>query len=307
MFVSRRGALGFLGGAAASSQAGAAGASDYIHDGDPLVEDIGAAERIGAADALRTIAQEATASACFLFHGVDPEASRAVLRDARKKFRRNYDAILLGNPAMNIIGREERLRTLTLLQELEAAWGNVDPLLEDLLAQPEDADALKSVRAESVAVFDATDHLVVQIAGQYSNPVELIQRDAVLIDISGRQARLMQEIAGHACAIWESENSALAKEALRSTMGTFNQSLTGLRHGLPALGLKPAPTQEIADKLDRVIDAWGETRGLLDTLLAGKIFSEDARADLFARMNTKSKQLEDLARAYVALAKQSHP
>lgn len=303
MTVSRRVALGFLGGVAVGATSAPAGQGDYIHDGDPLIEDIGAAERIGAADALRTIAQEAAASACFLFHGVEPDASRAVLTGARKQFRRHYDAILLGNPGMNIIGREEKMQTLTVLQQLEMAWGHVDPLLQDVLDQPDNASALHNLRQSSAAVFEATDKLVGQIAGQYSNPAEVIQRDAILIDFAGRQARLLQEIASHACAIWESDDSALAKDALKASMQTFERSLHALRHGLPDLGLTAAPNQKVADAWDRVMRDWAETRGLLDTLLAGDVFPEDARADLFARMNDKTHRLEDLTRAYVALAK----
>ncbi len=303
MTVSRRVALGFLGGVAVGASSAPAGEGAYIHDGDPLIEDIGAAERIGAADALRTIAQEAAASACFLFHGVEPDASRAVLKGARKQFRRHYDAILLGNPGMNIIGREEKLQTLTMLQDLETAWGHVDPLLQDLLEKPDDAAVLQHVRQNSAEVFKVTDRLVGQIAGQYSHPAELIQRDAILIDIAGRQARLLQEIAGHACAIWESDKSTLARDALSASMQTFERSLVALRHGLPELGLVPAPTQTLTDTLDRVIGDWTETRGLLDTLLASDVFPEDARADLFMRMNEKTHRLENLAQAYVALAK----
>ena len=300
--MSRRAALGFLGGVAIGTTA-AKGGGEYFDKDKPRIEDIGAAERIGAADALRTLAQQATASACFLAHGVEAEKSRAVLVAARQEFRRNYDAVAFGNIGMNIIGQEQRSDTLAVLKNIDTAWNDVDPLLQNILENPSDPIALQSVRSNSATLFDNTNKLVSQISGQYSNPAELIQRDAILIDLAGRQGKLTQEIANYACQIWEHDSSALAKDALVNSMQAYEATLKALRHGLPELGLTPAPTKEIAQNLDGVLADWSETRPILDQMIASNSFPEASRAAFYERMQNTSNQLDLLVKSYVNQAK----
>lgn len=300
--VSRRAALGFLGGVAIGTTS-AKGGGEYFDKDKPLIEDIGAAERIGAADALRTLAQQATASACFLAHGVETEKSRAVLIAARQEFRRNYEAVTFGNIGMNIIGKESRSDTIAVLKSIDTAWNDVDPLLQNILENPSDPVALHAVRSNSAPLFASTDKLVSQIAGQYSNPAELIQRDAILINLAGRQGNLTQEIANHACEIWEQESSTLAKDALVSSMQAFEATLHALRHGLPELGLRPAPTEEIAKDLDSVLADWSKTRSLLDKMIGTASFPETSRAEFYTHMTQTSQKLELLVKSYILQAK----
>jgi hypothetical protein len=271
-----------------------------------IIEDIGAAERIEAADKLRTLSQEVSASACFYFNDIGTEDSRARMLTAQSEFRRNYDALLKGNPAMNIIGGETRRKTLEELAKIEALWIPIEAAVDLIAADREDVAALNIIKDNAASLFALTDHLVSELSGEYSNPAELLLVDVLMLDLSGRQSMLSQKISKNACKIWTREEADTARSTLIEDMQTFELGLNALRHGMEALGLKPAPTPEIADGLDAVIVAWSETRPSLDELVENGTLSEAAQAEIYEQMNKKTKTLEDITHAYVAYSKHKY-
>ncbi len=271
-----------------------------------IIEDIGAAERIEAADKLRTLSQEVSASACFYFNEIGVEDSRARMLTAQSEFRRNYDAILNGNPAMNIIGGETRRKTLEQLAAIEKLWAPMEAAVDLIAADPGDLAALNIIKDNAADLFALTDHLVSELSGEYANPAELLLSDVLLLDLSGRQSMLSQKIAKNACKVWTREEAEAAKATLVNDMQTFETGLNALRFGLDALDLKPAPTPEIATGLDAVLAAWSETRVHLDQLVASGTLEAETQAKIYQQMNEKTKTLDDITHAYVVFSKHKY-
>jgi hypothetical protein len=301
------GLLAFAGAVAATADAQASEGPDarYQLIEAQLVEDIGAAERIEAADILRTLTQEVSSASCYLFSGVDMDESRRLMIEARDKFDKNFDALLNGNASMNIIGGETRRKTIAKLERIGDLWLPMSEAVTALVADPRDAAAVKVIKTNNVPLFDLTDYLVSEISGEYSNPAELMQVDAIMLDIVGRQGMLTQKIAKNACKVWNGEQVALSTDALSRSMQTFEVSLNALMHGMPEAGVKPAPTPHIRSTLEGVVSDWGQTRPLVDELLASGDLAGEAQVSLFRRMNDKMYRLEALAHDYALYSKHS--
>ncbi|SHG67623.1 type IV pili methyl-accepting chemotaxis transducer N-terminal domain-containing protein [Marivita hallyeonensis] len=271
-----------------------------------LVDDIGAAERVEAADELRIVSQEASSAACYLFSGIEPEESRRLVIESRDIFERNLDALLNGNPSMNIIGAETRRKTIAELESLRAIWTPVSEALAALLEDANDADAVGVVKANSKLLYEKTNYLVSVISGEYSNPAELLQVDALMLDIVGRQGMYTQKIAKNACKVWNGEEVETSTQELTGAIEIFETSLNALLHGMPEAGLKAAPTPEIIDGLSGVISDWAETRTLVDTLLASGALAGDEQTALFNRMNDKMYQLKKITHDYALYSKHKY-
>ena len=271
-----------------------------------LVEDIGAAERIEAADVMRTVSQELGAAACFLYNGIDTDESRRIMLRAQERFVTNIEALIYGNPSMNIIGGETRARTIRELESILTEWAPISEASKRLDANPTDSAAVDAIKAGTFRLYDMTNHLVSEISGEYSNPAELLQVDALMLDIAGRQAMLAQIISKNACKIWTRDEQDAARDRLSESMELLDRSLNALRHGMAEVGLKPAPTPEIANALDGVIADWAQTRPELDRLLAENDLPEETRTQIFRRMNDKTSRLEDIVHQYTAFAKHQY-
>ena len=272
-----------------------------------IIEDIGAAERIAAADRLRVLSQEIAALACLSFSQVAPTDSVALVAKTRGRFRYYFDALYHGNLSLNIIGPETRPAIVTQLDGIDRLWREMSTGLALLADDAEDEAAHYLIKDNALALYSATELLVSDMVGVYSNPAELLQADALMIDIAGRQAMLTQVIANNACKIWSDDaDQDLARTDLNDAMVLFEKTLVSMRDGLPDIGLRPAPTPEIAATLDDVIEDWGETRHKLDLLMEDTPPSDDAQAEIFRRMNDKTNRLEEVIEHYTKFAKHKY-
>jgi len=271
-----------------------------------LVEDIGASERVEAAALLRVLSQEVASAACHLAKGVDPETSRALLVETKTKFTLILDALQYGNPGMNIIGGEERGKTVLKIENLRSQWLPVKAATVRLLDNGTDADALKLIKAENEAILASTFELTSELAGQYSNPAELLQTDVMLLDFAGRQALLTQKMAKISCEIWSGNRAEDRLSLLASSMQTYDLTLTALHDGMPSVGLIAAPTEEIAGALAQARTDWSVIKGKLDTLLASDSFEDDRKVALYNNLNAAMYAMEEIEHLYVKHSKHDY-
>ena len=111
-----------------------------------FADDVGGAERIEAAELLRTYTQEAAAAACFLFNGIDPETATALLLEARHGFDRRIDALLQGEESLGIIGPEPKRKTVVELEAIKADWREMAKAIDVLIDQPDSVEAIQVIK-----------------------------------------------------------------------------------------------------------------------------------------------------------------
>ena len=172
-----------------------------------MLKDVGASERVEAAALLRVLSQEAASAACHMANNIAQAEARTLMVEAKGKFSLLLDALQYGNPTLNINGEEPRKKTILKIEALREEWAPIHQAAVTLLEDPSNKDALTRIKAENEAVLASASTLTSTIAGDYSNPAELIQADVMLVDFSGRQAMLTQKMAKIACEIWAGNRS----------------------------------------------------------------------------------------------------
>lgn len=263
-----------------------------------IVSDIGASERINVAGQLSTLSQRIIGSACNLNSGVTVRESQAVLQISADQFSRIYDALLYGNRSFGILGEETRARTLRVIEELDAAW---TPLLETARATPVNADEndrIKSLAEQSDPLLETANILIAEITGQYADPVSLLQADALLIDLAGRQRMLAARMSKDVCLIASDITVDAAKNDLAESNLLFGDTLTALRNGMPSVGVRPPPTEQIADGLQFVVEEWNAIQPFLARAAAGEYLDEAERQRVYFAFLGIESRMNNVVTAY---------
>ncbi|KJZ21132.1 type IV pili methyl-accepting chemotaxis transducer N-terminal domain-containing protein [Loktanella sp. S4079] len=263
-----------------------------------IIIDMGAANRVIAADLLRTLSQEIPAATCYLYYGVDVDEARELLETSISKFDKALLALLNGDESMGIIGAEPLPRVVREIEELMATWSPIHDAAEAVLADPSNTDAVTLIFDSADVMLDKTYHLLSEIEAEYSNPVELLQSDMLLLEVSGRLAMMTQRMAYEACRIWSGDGTPELVADLVKTIGHFEAGMDALSNGLPELGIKPAPTPEIAAVLELISSDWSDIRGYLDSVIAGEELSVEVRESLYHLLAVKLHKVEELETLY---------
>jgi hypothetical protein len=268
-----------------------------------IITDYGAANRVVAADLLRTLSQEIPAAVCYLSHDVDVDEARELLGTSVAHFDLAIRALRDGNEALGIIGAERLPQVTNEINELIRVWEPIHDAALNVLSDPHDFDATAIIYASTDPMLAATYHLLVEIEAEYANPVELLQSDMLFLEVSGRMAMFTQRLAYESCRTWAGEGDEDLVADLRKTIGQFEACMSGLADGMPALGLRPAPTPEIAALLEDIAQDWSEIRSILDAVSAGDETSMDDRTALYHQLAVKLYKIEELEVLYQNYAK----
>ncbi|MEL6838642.1 MAG: type IV pili methyl-accepting chemotaxis transducer N-terminal domain-containing protein [Pseudomonadota bacterium] len=268
-----------------------------------FVEDTGAAIRIEAGDELRVVSQEVPSAVCHLHNGVAQELSAELVIEGIEKFDRMFNALMNGDPDFGIIGGEERARTLRLMEELSGLWIPVRDAAYAVHNNPADTAAVSVVYTSASDLLDKTSVLLSELEAEYSNPVELLYEDAMLLEVSGRQAMLSQRISYLACRKWSGSADDEYIGLLRTAASQYDFAMQALQNGAPELGIKPPPTEEIALALQTVADDSALIREKMSSLFDDGTLTPDRAADLYTILADKMHKLEKIAHLYAEYSK----
>ena len=268
-----------------------------------IIIDMGAANRVIAADLLRTLSQEIPAAVCYLHHNVGVDEASDLLRSSITQFDTALFALLNGDETLGIIGAERLHRVTVEIEELIATWGPIQNAALTVLDDPSDEAAVTTIFDAADTLLDATYHLLSEIEAEYSNPVELLQSDVLLLEVSGRLAMMTQRMAYEACRIWSGDGSEALIADLQKTISQFEAGMHALTNGMPELGIKPAPTPEIAHNLEFVAADWAVISGYLEAAISGAEMSIADRADLYHLLAVKLHKVEELEVLYQTYSK----
>ncbi|MEL6410777.1 MAG: type IV pili methyl-accepting chemotaxis transducer N-terminal domain-containing protein [Pseudomonadota bacterium] len=269
-----------------------------------LIEDVGAQERIKFSSKLRMLSQSIAASACHMAEGVEAKTTAAMVDASIKEFDVILTALEHGDTNLNILGAEERRKTLAKIASVKEAWAPLKkPALSFASGNVNEAD-LNSVLETNGSVLIAADALLTEISGQYANPAEMVQADAMIIKIASRQRMLAQRISKEACMLASHHEQPDTIEKLTQDIGIFEASLEALRHGMPSAGIKAPPTKEISNGLEKVEQLWLEVKPEMNKLISGKEVTLEEETHKFHSM---IKVMEEMERVVVMYSNQAKP
>lgn len=264
-----------------------------------IADKTGAAERIEIADFMVMLSQEAASAACHLHNGISPEESRQLLQEAHDDFALYLHGLIYGDETLKIANKEEDRVTLARLIEVSDLWDPISEAIERVLKDPNDKQALNLIKAQNVPLHDASVLLLSEVIGVYSNPIELLQADALLIQFSGRQATLTQKMAKESCKIWTGNRSEALIAEFEKTIGLYDATLNALLNGMPAVGIKAAPTPEIRAALTAEAERWQIVKATMLTVRDYAEISDETKAKAFHQLNEAMHSAKKIADLYV--------
>jgi hypothetical protein len=269
-----------------------------------MIEDLGGADRMNFSGKLRMLSQRIPAAACNLQAGVNVDHSAEILAATSEEFNKIVSALEHGDPNLGIIGKETRRKTLAALDGLKAAWAPVGAATGMIMAEGMTASHNEQLAVQNGPLLEAAKLLVSELVGQYSNPASVVQSDALRIDIAGRQRMLSQKISKELCYALSGLDADAARENLGKTVSTFDVSLTALREGMPAAGIKASTDPEIVAGLDLVAGEWAVLQPYLQAVMASETLDEATRGSVFEMLNTLLVDMNKVVLLYSQISKQ---
>lgn len=268
-----------------------------LAEAESLVGDDGAAARVLEAGELRMLGQRIATAACAWLAGV--AGAEADLRASVARFDRVIAGLEGGDPGLGIPTPETDRRVLADIAAAHAIWDPLHVVLDRVLAEgPTRADVLH-IAERSLPLLAATDHLASVISGEYSDPTQLLQVDAIAIDIAARQETLAEEMAKDICLLALRLGDATAERAeLSRALTLFEASLTALQDGMPEAGVAPPPTDAIRAELARVRAEWAPVRGTLAAVAGGGAVPEGETARIYHALTVVTDHMVDIAKLY---------
>lgn len=268
-----------------------------------LVDNVGADARIAKAGRLKMLSQRVAAEACYVAGDIDSAYARETLQNATDEIDQILAALENGDSRMGIIGAETRPRTIDALAQFRAAWMPMESATDALLAG--DADKLDAAYENSLLVLNATEGVYQEIKTQYVNNAEVVQADQFLLDLAGRQQVLLKAISREACMAEVGQSPADSISALDDATKSFLTTAEALRHGMPALGVRPPPTPEIADALDAVQARWLAAAPIVQAVISGDHADHDALAMVHKELIRAATMMDQVVDMYQKATQQA--
>ncbi len=260
-------------------------AEETVYVKASLVNEASGQERINFSGKLRMLSQRIAASSCHLMEGAAAEEAGKLLVAATVEFDKILGALEFGDEDLNVIGAEHRRKTLARVEGVKDAWAPIKAAASAMASGDLTEGNLKVILDGNMPLLAAAQALVTEIVGQYSNPNEMVQADAVAIDVAGRQRMLTQKMSKEACILASGHGNAGTQDDLTKTMQLFEASLYALTSGMPGAGIQAAPTLTIKDGLGTVSEDWDNVKPVLTTILSGDNVPAEMEATKFTLLN----------------------
>ncbi|EBA10569.1 hypothetical protein RCCS2_00010 [Roseobacter sp. CCS2] len=243
----------------------------------------GGKARVSRSANLRSLTEAVASASCRVNGGIDVSEAQTELATYRADFGRIIDGLVNGNPALGMPGAEQRARTLTALNETADLWQPMDAAAANLASGPASSADATAIGDGFAGLFDQTEQLASVISGQYSDPQQLLQSDATVLNFAIRQRALAYRMTRQMCELATNSGQGATSEDLRETVDLFQQTLIALRDGFAAAGINPPPNDAVRDSLSSTFDIWQAERDVFDAALSGQTPTADmvnAAADL---------------------------
>ncbi len=269
-----------------------------------LWADIGASERIDYSGRLHMLSQRIAASTCNMEAGKEDLISKGILAGSADELDRILNAVRYGNARMKIIGEEKNPRVLAVLGDIEDQWKPIRANIRVIMDHGAQNGSFALYDLWNEPFREASNLLVSEIAAEYSDPADLLQRDAILVDLAGRQRMRTQKILKEACHIWKDEATDEEKVKLHTTLHVFDKTMNALRFGALG-GFRPAQSETISEALDTMSAYWYGVRPSLLRVADGEPVEDAQITDIYLHLNELLIQSDRIVTLYTRYAKHS--
>ncbi|WP_084625784.1 type IV pili methyl-accepting chemotaxis transducer N-terminal domain-containing protein [Loktanella sp. S4079] len=247
----------------------------------------GGKARVNRALGLRGLSETIASASCRYNAGIDLETAEYDLQHVHDSFDAILKGLEFGDRALGMPGEESAPRILKAIQQTHEIW---DPMEHAALAMLDGSatDADVAIISEGYhALFDQTTNLAADVSGEYTNPQELLQSDATVLNFAGRQRALAERMTRAVCELATGVHAETALSELIATVDMFELTLVALRDGYEAAGVNPPPNDTVKSSLESTYEIWQAGRGIYDAIKSGQPATPE---DVIAS-NTLTQQL----------------
>ncbi len=270
-----------------------------------FIKDVGGAERINMAGRLRMLSQRMSAATCYTRANLDTDIQAKIATDASAEYDKIISALESGDDSMGIFGPEGNRKVLAALQALKDEWATFGPAVNAIKENGgSDAD-VTLVSTRNLELLAKAQALTTEVSTLYSNPAEMLQSDALRIEISGRERMLTQKMAKEACAIVTGNADLGTPEMLEKSIKTFDASLLALRDGNESAGIEAPPTVEIKAAVDAIWASWEKTKVDLEAISRGEVSEPEKLLPIAESLQQILAGMNEVTGMYAAAAKQN--
>lgn len=243
----------------------------------------GGKARVNRSASLRTLTEAVASASCRANAGIGAEVAQADLVTLGQDFDRIMDGLTNGSAALGMPGAEERARTLEALTQTAALWEPLGAAAANLASGSGSGADAATIADGYRSLFEQTEILAAVVSGQYSDPQQLLQSDATVLNFAVRQRALAYAMTRAMCELATGSATPTTLEELQTAVNLFQQTLLALRDGFPAAGINPPPNDAVLNSIQTTLALWEGQRAIFDAAIAGQTPSTDdviASADL---------------------------
>jgi hypothetical protein len=254
-------------------------------DSAALLKDYGSAERIQRSASLRMLSQRISATACNRVAGIGVADADKYLTRSIRDYRRILAGLEDGDNGLGLYGPERDRIVLRDIAKLNELWAPLDSTFDAFDGETLNRDHIVQIAQTVPDMLDTSKALLGFVVAEYSDPTQMLQSDAILLQIAERQRMLEQEIANATCLISGGIEVDAARTMLTEAIPIYEVSLAALRNGMPEAGVASPPTIAIDMWLTDISDRWDTVLPTLTAIGAGGDVSAEDGELVFAEMN----------------------
>lgn len=232
----------------------------------------------------RMLSQRMAKAVCFAALGVQVEKHLKMTEDAHATFDTTLTGLRQGDEEQGM-NPEKTPRILSELDGVEDLWTRYGVAVAAAAEGREAAQAaLDDVASLNLPTLVQMNKAVGEFERHYGSSGDIHPALALALNISGRQRMLSQKASKEFCLIAAGKDVEANRKALAETVALFESSLLGLMDGNEDIGLPEAPTDEIYEQLEMVMELWSPLKSIFDKVANGSDPS-DAELELVATDN----------------------
>ncbi|WP_439154554.1 type IV pili methyl-accepting chemotaxis transducer N-terminal domain-containing protein [Yoonia sp.] len=233
----------------------------------------GGKSRVNNSAKLRALTEGIAAVSCQLSGGIASDTATTALARMQGNFNTILAGLENGNPALGMPGAERSSVVKRSIGTVRNGWEPMNAAVTAMLdGAASQANVVSTGRA---TLFDASVILASDVSGQYSDPQELLQSDAITFNFIGRQRELANSMSRMICELATGTGSGATREELQQAVSLFEASLNALREGFPNAGISPPPNDAVSGSLDQMLALWTEGKPVFDAVLGGATATEN--------------------------------
>jgi hypothetical protein len=247
----------------------------------------GGKARVSLSDNLRMLSEAVASASCRYNAQISPDTALPQLATAINDFNIIITALEHGNTALGIPTPETNPVTVNTVFDTLIAWSPLAASGSRMVRGEAREGDPTTIRDNYAALFDQSVVLAAHISGRYSNPLELLQSDATVLNFALRQRALAHRISRAMCELTTDTGNEQTLSELETTIDLFDRTLTALQDGLPDVGISPPPNDAVRASLASTRAQWVSGRAVFSHALSGETPTVDetiAAAELAAEL-----------------------